>query len=78
MSEPDFSGTFDEVQRYGWQEVAGSLRERDPKYEEASTLFFQKAATLRKAGDEIGERVFRFLGAAAEALHHTDSAETRH
>lgn len=68
MSASNLSVTFEEVQQYDWQSVPDSVEERARKYDKASTKFFQKAASLREANDELGERVFRFLGAVT-SLH---------
>lgn len=63
VSTEGFGVTFEEVQRYDWQSVTPPLDSRGRKYQRASNSFFPKATALREAGDELGERVFRFLAA---------------
>lgn len=75
MSDQGFGVTFEEVQRYDWQSVPAPIDSRDRKYERASAFFFLKAAELREAGDELGERVFRFLGAVTSLAASSDSKE---
>jgi hypothetical protein len=75
MSDAAFNVSFDEIQQYDWQQVPGSLRDRDSKYEQASTYFFQKGSALREAGDDTGERVFRFLGAVMSLFPNFDSKD---
>lgn len=76
MSTQGFGVTFEEVQLYDWQAVPPSLDSRGRKYERASAFFFPKSAELREAGDELGERVFRFLGAVTSLAASFDSKET--
>ena len=76
MSTQGFGVTFEEIQRYAWQSVPPALESRDRKYERASAFFFPKAAELREAGDELGERVFRFLGAVTSLAPRYDSKDT--
>lgn len=76
MSALGFNVTFDEVQGYDWQSVPAPLEERDRKHDRASAHFFPKAAALREAGDELGERVFRFLGAVTSLFPSFESKET--
>lgn len=76
MSDPGFEVTFEEVQRYDWQSVTAPLEQRDLHHDRASTSFFQKAAALREAQDEVGERVFRFLAAVMSLLPNFESTDT--
>lgn len=75
MTGSNLSVTFDEVQRYDWQSVPGPVEERARDYSKASTKFFQKAASLREANDELGERVFRFLGAVTSLYYSPESKD---
>lgn len=76
MSTPGFGVTFEEVQRYDWQNVPPKLDSQERRYNPPSYFFFPKAAELREAGDEVGERVFRFLGAVTSLMPSFDSKET--
>ena len=78
MSTIVFGVKFDEIQLYDWQSVPAPIVERDAKHHGASDYFFPKAAALREAGDELGERVFRFLGAVSSLFPNFESKRPLH
>ena len=70
-----FEVTFEDIQKYDWKNVAGSLEERDREHDRVSTRFFQKAAALREENDQVGERVFQFLAAVTSLMPRFQSRE---
>jgi hypothetical protein len=68
-----FDVTFEQVRSCEWQDVG--VDDLEGIVDESSSRLFQKAKGCREAGDELGERVFQFLGAVMSLMPNFDSGD---
>jgi hypothetical protein len=72
MSEAsNFGVSLELIQRYSWEDI---LADTD-KYRESGSSLFAQASKCKAEGDDLGERVYRFIGAVMSLSPNFDSKD---